>query len=247
MARFNTTQWSVVLEAQGSGDGARTALESLCRTYRTPVLAYIRGRGHGGEEADDLTQAFFATLLDPAHHIGADPARGRFRAYLLAAIRNFLINAAERDGRVKRGGRVEFESLDASDGELQIAGGETPEQAFDRSWAAAVLDAALRSLRREARAAGKLPLFEQLSGFLIEAPDEEDYARVAAALGMRRYTIAVSVHRLRQRLRALVHAEVAQTTAGAGDLAEEMRDLRDAFGRTMRPDQEGGASAGGRL
>ena len=235
MSRFNTTQWSVVLGAQGAGDDARAALESLCRTYRPPVLAYISSRGYRGDVAEDLTQSFFTRFLERADYADADPSRGRFRAYLLTAIKHFLINAAAEAHRVKRGGRFQFASIDdkGEDGDSLPADGSNPEQVFEQAWALAVLDAALRRLRREAQLAGKGALFDHLRDFLAEQPDEADYARVAAALNLRRNTVAVSVHRLRQRLRILVREEVAQTAADRTALDIELRELRSALGAAM--------------
>jgi RNA polymerase sigma-70 factor (ECF subfamily) len=236
MSRFDTTQWSMVLGAQGSGDDARAALESLCRTYRPPVLAYIRGRGYASDIAEDLTQSFFARFLELGHYAQPDPARGRFRAYLLTSIKHFLINAGVEAHRVKRGGRILFESIDATDADSVLpveANANDPEHAFEQAWALAVLDAALRRLRKETQLAGRGELFDHLRDFLAEQPDEADYARVAAALNMRRNTVAVSVHRLRQRLRALVREEVAQTAADQTALELELRELRNALGEAF--------------
>ena len=236
MSRFNTTQWSVVLGAQGTGDDARAALESLCRTYRPPVLAYISSRGYRSDVAEDLTQSFFERFLERADYAEADPSRGRFRAYLLATIKHFLINTAAETHRVKRGGRIQFESIDRrdADGDILPPDGSNPEQVFEQAWALAVLDAALRRLRKEAQLAGKGALFDQLREFLAEQPDEADYARVAAALNLRRNTVAVSVHRLRQRLRVLVREEVAQTATDRSALDIELRELRSALGAAMQ-------------
>lgn len=235
MSLFHTTRWSIVLEAKGCGQDARTALESLCRAYRTPVLAFIRSRGYSNDVAEDLTQSFFARFLERQDYAAVDPARGRFRAYLLTAIRHFLANDAEAANTAKRGGGISFESIDnvADDDASHPAAGETPEAAFDQAWALVILDAALRRLRNEARLADKEELFDRLRDFLIEAPDDEDYARVAARLDMRRNTIAVSVHRLRRRLSELVQEEVAQTAADRAGLEIELRELRHAFGPAM--------------
>jgi RNA polymerase sigma-70 factor (ECF subfamily) len=231
---FDTTRWSVVLGAQGTGADARAALEALCRTYRPPVLAYIRSRGYASDAAEDLTQSFFARFLERAHHAGADPARGRFRAYLLTAIKHFLINATAEADAAKRGGGFQFESFDtgADDGRT-LCTELTPERVFEQSWALVILDAAMRRLRQEARDAGKQELFDQLRDFLTEAPDDADYARVAAAMNLRRNTVAVSVHRLRHRLRELVREEVSQTAAARADFEIELRELRDAFGASL--------------
>ena len=227
MGRFDTTRWSVVLQARGDPADARRALEALCRTYRPPVLAFVRSRGYQPDAAEDLTQAFFARFLERAWHSSADPARGRFRSFLLTALKRFLIDANAEAGALKRGGAFRFETLD----ETQDDGGtqERPEHVFEREWAQAMLDAAFARLRAEARNAGKLPLFERLSEFLIEPPDDSDYERAAAELNLRRNTLAVAVHRLRHRLRELVRDEISQTISGRGEMQDELRALRGSM------------------
>jgi RNA polymerase sigma factor (sigma-70 family) len=229
MSRFETTRWSLVLHARGAAPDTRAALEALCRTYRPPVLAYIRSRGRSPEQAEDLAQAFFASFLEHAWHASADPARGRFRAFLLTMLKRFLADDATKTHALKRGGDLHFESLDADDARTPIAD-DAPEQAFERAWALAVLHAAIGRLQEEAEDAGKAELFSALREFLLEAPDEADYASVADRLGLRRNTLAVAVHRLRQRLRELVDNELAQTTASGEDHACEMAALRGALG-----------------
>ncbi|MFI4969022.1 MAG: RNA polymerase sigma factor [Lysobacterales bacterium] len=232
MDRFDTTRWSLVLHARHASQGARAALDSLCRTYRPPILAYIRRRGYAEDAAEDLAQTFFARFVEHAYHATADPARGRFRAFLLTAVKRFLIDCDMEQHALKRGGQFRFEPLDVVS-EARIAGVDDPEMAFERDWAVAVLDAALARLRAEARQAGRLALFDDLLEFLTEAPDEADYARVAAAHGLRRNTLAVAVHRLRQRLREVVREEISDTAANHIELEQELRDLRVAFHATM--------------
>ncbi len=231
MGRFDTTRWSVVLRARGEPAEARAALETLCRTYRPPVLAYVRNHVFVRDNAEDLTQAFFARFLEQAWYADADPERGRFRSFLLTALKRFLIDASAEARTLKRGGAFRFDSLDDAGA---ISTGETPEHTFQREWARAVLAAAFARLREEAEHAGKLALFERLSEFLAEAPDEADYARAAADLNLRRNTLAVAVHRLRRRLRDLVREELAETTADPGDLEAELRALREALGTVLR-------------
>ncbi len=238
MTRFDSTQWSMVLRARGASSEGRTALDTLCRVYRPPVLAYIRGRGYSSDAADDLAQTFFARLLEEEYHATADPARGRFRAFLLTALKRFLINADVHARTLKRGGGTRIDRLDDADGDIgELSSGEDgPERAFERSWAVTLLDTAARRLRTEADEAGKLEMFEQLQEFLTEAPDEADYARAAAALNLRRNTLAVAVHRLRHRLRELVREELSQTTAGQEDLESELRLLRSTLAGVMTND-----------
>jgi len=221
-----------VVAAAGDSVDARCALETLCRTYHAPVLAYVRRHAHPMELADDLTQAFFLEFIEVALHARADPARGRFRSYLLTAVKRFLIDQHTHEHRLKRGGAVMLESLDA-DRSPEIAGHDSPEAVFERDWALAALQAALTRLRAEAAAAGKLALFEQLQEFLTERPADADYERVASALGLRRNTLAVAVHRLRHRLRELVRSEISQTTQDREDMREELHSLRAAFGSTL--------------
>ena len=229
MPRFETTRWSVVARARGTTADARTALESLCRAYRPPVLAYIRARGYPIEAAEDLAQNFFERFLEDAYHAIADPARGRFRAFLLTALKRFLINSEAEARTLKRGGAARFDAL--LDNSQAAAGANmvddsTPEREFERGWIIALVDSALNRLRGEAESAGKGAVFEQLKEFLSEAPDDADYERAAAALGMRRNTVAVAVHRLRHRLRELVRDELMQTTTGGEELAAELQELR---------------------
>ena len=228
MAKFDSTQWSLVLLAREDSPDARDALDRLCRTYRPPALAYIRSRGYAADVAEDLAQTFFARFIEDAYHASADPLRGRFRAFLLVALKRFLINQDAEAHALKRGGDISLRRLDDSQLNAADIAGDSggPEHAFERNWAMAVLEAAMRKLRAEAEDAGKLPMFEQLSEFLTERPDEADYERAARALNLRRNTLAVAVHRLRHRLRELVRAELAQTTVAREDLESELRDLR---------------------
>lgn len=228
MGRFETTRWSVVLRARGEAGEARAALEQLCRIYRPPVLAFVRFRGYAADAAEDLTQAFFTRFLERAWYSSADPQRGRFRSFLLTALKRFLIDADAEAAALKRGGGVRFQALD-DDAAGAVATDDTPEAAFEREWALAVLRVALGRLRREAEQAGKLELFQRLSEFLVERPDEAEYARAAAELNLRRNTLAVAVHRMRQRLRELVSEELLETTSSQAELADELRALRGSL------------------
>lgn len=236
MARFDTTHWSIVARARGDSRDARAALEVLCRAYRPPVLAYIRGRGYASDAAEDLAQTFFERFVEDAYHTVADPARGRFRAFLLTALKRFLINSDAEAKAIKRGGGVRMAALadeQASGTNLMAETSASPEGAFERGWALAILEGALGRLRSEAEQAGKSEMFDILREFLTERPDEEDYDRAAAALKMRRNTLAVAVHRLRHRLRELVREEIAQTTMGHAELEAELRELKATLAKVM--------------
>ena len=212
-------------------------MEGLCQTYRSPVLAYVRGRGYKADEADDLAQTFFTRFIERAQHAHADPARGRFRAFLLTALKHFLNDAADHAHALKRGGHVPLRSLDSlvegADSYDRIQESETPERVFERAWAQAVLQSALSRLRDEANAAGKSELFNHLREFLIERPNDSDYARVAETLNLRRNTLAVAVHRLRNRLRELVCAELAETAADDANLDQELEELRHCLATVL--------------
>ncbi|HET9483570.1 MAG TPA: sigma factor [Xanthomonadales bacterium] len=233
---FRTTSWSLVLNASGEGEAARSALEQLCHAYRPAVLAYVRLRGYGPNDAEDLTQGFFARMVEKEFHAAADPQRGRFRAFLLTLLKRHLINADITAARAKRGGGATHVSWEPDGAAAQVdpAADGDPERAFELAWAVTVVDRALARLRREAEAAGKLALFERLQDFLVELPDDADYARVAGEMGMRRNTLAVAVHRMRQRLRALICAELADTVEDPGQVDAELDSLRTAFGAVLR-------------
>jgi RNA polymerase sigma-70 factor (ECF subfamily) len=237
--RFQTTRWSVVLEARGATVQSRQALEELCRTYRAPVIGYIRNRTHNSEDVEDLAQSFFARFIERADHAHADPARGSFRAFLLTALKRFLNDASERTHAIKRGGNAQFQPLDSLVGSgdtSTLQDPDTPDQVFERAWAQAALRAAMRRLQAETAAAGRSALFDQLCEFLVERPSESDYTRIAAALNMRRNTIAVAVHRLRQRLHELVREELAETAADRAGVDREFAQLRKSFAALMPPE-----------
>jgi RNA polymerase sigma-70 factor (ECF subfamily) len=235
MAGFATTRWSLILDAHTGPEAGRSALEQICRDYRAPVLSYVKRQGHGAD-AEDLTQEFFARLLEQGWHARADPSRGRFRSYLLTALRRFLSDARESAGAQKRGGgqhRVDGEAALAT---LAAPGSESPEQAFTRHWMRTVLERAMLRLEAEAHANGKQELYAQLRGYLGESPEPAVYQRLGERMGMRPNTIAVGVHRLRQRLRALVRDELLQTVADPVALDEELRELRGAFSAELLGD-----------
>ncbi len=236
MGLFQTTRWSLVLQTRDAN--ARHALEELCRSYRGPVLTYVRRSVSRAGDAEDLTQAFFERLLAHRAYEQADPARGSFRAFLLTALRRFLINAEAFNRATKRGGGSEpvplFEWSDVGEMEPDaLVTDESPETAFDRSFALAVLRRAMVQLQAEAATAGKADQFATLKGFLSEEPGAADYVELAQRLGMRANTVAVTVHRLRQRLRTLVRSELDDTSDNAQTSAAEYAHLRRAMAKTV--------------
>ncbi len=233
MGMFPTTRWSVLVAGREDPLQARSALEYLCEAYRRPVLAYVRQRVASRAEAEDLTQSFFATLIERRIESRADPLRGRFRALLLTSLKHFLTNAEASRCAAIRGGGAAHLSLDAST-EVESARGDDPEDVFLRHWALAVLQRATQRMRGEAEAAGKLALFDALRGYLIEPPEAEDYARLAQHFDMRSNTLAVAVHRLRQRLRDAVRDELAETVCNEAELESELDLMRQAWGGVKR-------------
>ena len=214
------------MDARSASQAAARALDELCRIYRPPVLAYVRRHSRGESEAEDLTQAFFEQLLRLRTHVAADPQRGRFRVFLLVALKRFLMNQSAFAHAAKRGGGQAALSLDTEDGGDAPADPDTPDAAFERAWASVVVREAGLRLQAEADAAGKLDLFRALRAFLLESPDPDEYAQVAERLGLRRNTLAVAIHRLRQRLRELVREELADTVTEPGQLEEEIVALQ---------------------
>ena len=228
--RFETTHWSIVLAAgHRSSPDSDEALESLCRTYWYPLYAYVRRRVPNVHEAQDLTQEFFARLVERNYVTEADPVRGRFRAFLLTAFKHFLSKERDKAKAQKRGGGRAPVSLDFLSGEsrLSIEPSEdlTAEQVYDRQWAVTLLDRVMDHLCDEFVRAGKRPQFDQLKGFLIGEQAGVTYADVANALGVTEGTVKMTVHRMRKRYRKLLRSEIAQTVASPGDVDDEIRSL----------------------
>jgi RNA polymerase sigma-70 factor (ECF subfamily) len=231
--QFRTTQWSVVLSAARGGTEARAALDSLCRSYWYPLYAYVRRRGHDAEAARDLTQAFFASLLEREALRTVDPSLGKFRAFLLASMKNFLSNQDEHRRALKRRADDRTFQVDLEDAEgryfAEPAERLGPEELFETKWARIVLDRALRRLREEYEGAGKGDLFRRLRGHLTG--DEPDYDRLAEDLDTSKGALRVAVHRLRRRLGTLLRDEVGQTVSDTSDVDAELRSLLVAAGR----------------
>jgi RNA polymerase sigma-70 factor (ECF subfamily) len=232
--QFNTTHWSVVLLA-GQVESAQSAaaLESLCRAYWKPIYAFARGRLYSEADAKDLTQHFFSNLLERNDFSGLDTRKGKFRTFLLTAFTHFLANERDRARAYKRGGGKIIVSLDElPPEELILPDAATDKSAatgFDRQWARSVVKQALEALQAELVACGKEHQFAVLKGFLAVEAAPGDYTIAAHELGMADASVPVLVHRMRQRYRQLVRAQVAQTVASPVELDEEMRHLFDVL------------------
>jgi RNA polymerase sigma-70 factor (ECF subfamily) len=227
---FATTHWSVVLAAgEGKTEPSQRALETLCGAYWYPIYVYVRRKGHGPDEAQDLTQEFFVQLIAKEHLRLADRDKGRFRTFLLATLDHFLAREWNRAHRQKRGGQFTFVSLDQRSPEeryqLEPADNETPEKKFAKHWALTVLQNALAALEKESAAAGKGALFSEVRALLSDEPDDGAYPGIGGRLGMTEGAVRVAVHRLRRRYGELLRAEVAQTVATATEAEAELRHL----------------------
>jgi RNA polymerase sigma factor (sigma-70 family) len=229
-AVFATTHWSVVVAATDrDSDCARTALSHLCSTYWYPLYAYVRRRGYNPPDAQDLTQEFFARLLERNWLARADRERGRFRTFLLAALGHFLANEWDRAHAQKRGGTARVVPLQLDSAETRY-GQEppdpaTPDQIFERRWALALLETVLQRLAAECRAEGKADLFETLKPCLVGEHDAQPYAFLAAQLGLTEGALKTTVHRLRQRYRQILREEIASTVAAPEEVEGELRHL----------------------
>ena len=226
---FVTTHWSVVFSAKDR-DSPRSveALEVLCRAYWHPLYFYIRRRGYSPADAEDLTQAFFAWLLERNWLEGADQQRGRFRSFLLTSISNFLANEWDKARTQKRGsGRIV--SLQGDEAETgyahEPADNLTPEQSFEWRWALALLDQVMNRLSSEFVKDGKTELFETLKPCLLGERTAQPYAILASKLIMTEGSVKVAVHRLRQRYRQLLRDEIANTVANPEEVEDELRYL----------------------
>lgn len=224
VAGFPVTRWSLVVEAAGE---AEASLEALCRQYWQPVYAVARLAGNDVETAKDLTQGFFAKLLEKSWLAAADRGKGRFRTFLVTALKRYMVNEWHREHAAKRGGFAETVPMDAEMAE-RVSAMESrrdlpPDLLFDRRWALALLDAALHRLAEEC------PDFEQLKDCLTAGRGETDYAALATRLGTSEGAARVAVHRLRKRYRAVIRDEVARTVADESEVDHEMRSLMDAL------------------
>jgi len=230
---FATTHWSVVLAAGGTDSQQRSAaLERLCRAYWYPLYAYVRRKGYGPLDAQDLTQDFFARLLGLGALSGLQATGGKFRSFLVIALNHFLTNEWLRQQTQKRGGGRIIFSLDELDAEaryqIEPADDVTPETTFDRRWARTLLDHVHERLRAEYRSEGKGELFEQLQCWLTGADEAIGYAALAERLRTTEGALRVAVHRLRKRYGQLLRAEVAETVAEPKEIEEELRYLMAA-------------------
>jgi RNA polymerase sigma-70 factor (ECF subfamily) len=227
---FPTTRWGRVVEAAG-GDSpeAGQALAELCRAYWYPIYAFVRRRGHGPDDALDLTQDFFARLLERNVLASADPGRGRFRTFLRAVCSDYLSNRSDRDHAEKRGGGRPVFSIDAPEAEgryvLEPSHERTPEWFFERDWALTLLGIVLDRLRREYQEASRAAEFEELRVILTDGPRSVPYATIAGRLGTSEGAVAVAVHRLRRRYGELLRAEIEATVDDPAEVDDEVRAL----------------------
>ncbi len=227
-AEFPSTQWSKILRAGEVASALDSPeLEALCRAYWPPLYSFLRRQGHSPPDAEDLVQGFLARLLAREDLAEVGPGKGRFRTFLLASLRNFVIKQALRDKAVKRGGGQVAISINADEAERlcgQDLSSSSPEAAFDRRFAQAVVTRAFAALREEHRARGKEDFFATVAPFL-DGAEPEGYEAAAARVGMAPGTLAVAVHRMRRRLRELLRAEVRQLCASAAEEEQELKHL----------------------
>jgi RNA polymerase sigma-70 factor (ECF subfamily) len=226
---FTTTNWSVVLEAQGQSPAAQQALEKLCSTYWRPVYSFIRREGTGPEEAEDLTQGFFALLLERRNFDDVRKEKGRLRSYLLTSLKHFLVSEHRRAVTVKRGkGQqpVPLEELAATGrADIEPADHLSADRIYERRWALTLMEQVLRRLRDESDTAGNSSLFNLLKQLLPDEPGAPSRAQIAAQLGMTENAVRQALHRFRQRYQLLLREEISHTVAIASDIEDELRHL----------------------
>ena len=227
---FSTTHWSVVLAARDTASPqAGAALAELCRTYWYPLYAFVRRKGHSPHDAEDLTQAFFARLLEKNYVAQADRERGRFRSYLLMALTHFLADEWDKSRRQKRGGGREMISFDAASAEeryrLEPIDQLDAAKLYERRWVTTLFDKVLARLEQEFRDAEKGPLFAALKSSLLAEPDGPSYAGLRAQMGLTESAVKQTVHRMRRRYRELFREEIAQTVAGPDEVDDELNHI----------------------
>lgn len=236
---FATTHWSVVLRAGDShAPESAQALERLCRAYWYPLYAFVRRRGFDPSAAQDAIQGFFARLLEKKGISAADPARGRFRSFLLSSLTNHLKNEWDHANRQKRGGGQEIFSIDALPAEeryrLEPVDDLTPERLFDQRWAQEVVDRATEKLQQEFDSAGQGERYAKLQKFLLGDPQGASHSETAKELGMSVSAVRTAIHRLRRRFGELLRGEIADTVTSPDEVEQEIRHLLSALGSDSR-------------
>jgi RNA polymerase sigma factor (sigma-70 family) len=228
-AAFTTTHWSVVLEAQGESPAAQEALEKLCRVYWRPLYGFVRRQGVSPEDAQDLTQGFFALLLERRDLRSVRKEKGRLRSYLLTALKHFLADERRRAMAIKRGkgeGLIPLEQLHAEEWRgMEPTDQLTAERIYERRWASTVLERVLNRLEDNYRTRGNAALFDCLNQLLGDEPGAPSHADIAAQLGMTENAVSQAFHRFRQSYQSLLREEIAHTVATPGDIESELRHL----------------------
>jgi RNA polymerase sigma-70 factor (ECF subfamily) len=226
---FTTTHWSMVIEAQGESPAAQEALERLCRTYWRPIYGFVRRKGARPEDAEDLTQGFFALLLERKDLSNVRREKGRLRSYLLASVNNFLTDESRHAMAIKRGkGQllIPFEEIREREGiDLERSDSLTADQIYERRWAFTVLEQVMTRLRDEYRSAGNLRFFEQMKKMLMDEPDRPSQAQVAREFDMTENAVKQAFYRFRQRYQTMLREEIAHTVAVPTDIEDELRHL----------------------
>jgi RNA polymerase sigma factor (sigma-70 family) len=235
-ARFPTTQWSKVAAAAANrSPDERAALADLCEAYWYPLYVFVRREGRSAGDAQDVTQGFFLRLIETGDLAAVDRAKGRFRSFLLAALKNFLINEWDKQRAAKRGGGWTRCALDFSAAEERFAsdprGDRSPEAAFDREWALALLARARAQLAAEQESESKRRLYDDLAPLFTDGETGSTYREAAERLGMKETAVKVAVFRLRRRFREILREQIALTVAGDEQIDDEIRDLFDALRR----------------
>jgi RNA polymerase sigma factor (sigma-70 family) len=232
-AAFTTTHWSVVLEAQDESPAAQEALENLCRTYWLPIYSFVRREGVKPEEAKDITQGFFALILERKDFSSVRREKGRLRSFLLASLKHFMMNERRNAAAIKRGGGqrpLPLDEIELSDaGEFDRCDMLSPDLVYDRRWAFTVLSRVFARLREESERSLNPPLLQRLNTLLSEEPERPSQAEIAREFGTSENAVKQALHRLRHRYRQLLREEVAQTVATPGEVEDELRYLIGAL------------------
>ena len=226
---FTTTHWSVVLEAQSESPAAQEALEKLCRKYWRPIYSFVRRQGAATEDAEDLTQGFFALLLERKNLNTVRKEKGRLRSYLLASVKNFLADEARHAMAVKRGKGQRLipleETRECERIDVERSDRLTADQVYERHWAFTVLEQVMARLREEYRSAGNLRFFDQMKKMLLDEPDRPSQAQVASEFDMTENAVKQAFYRFRQRYQTLLREEISHTVAMPSDIEDELRHL----------------------